>query len=57
MKQYGGLEDLLKKSAGAYKYYMSLPDDVQAMLDERGQGVCSELELRNMADNMIHFDR
>lgn len=56
MEHFKNLNDLLEKSPDAYKYYSSLPYDVQQMIDESKHGICTVNELRNCVDNYIGTD-
>lgn len=53
----GGLNDLLSKSASAKEYFMSLPDYVQGMIQQRSGHVQSEDELHRYAENLLAGDK
>lgn len=52
MEHYKDLNDMLTKSAQAYKFYSDLPYDVQQMIDESKHGIYTENDLRNYVENI-----
>ena len=52
MEHYKDLNDMLEKSACAYKFYTDLPYDVQQMVDESKFGICTENDLRSCVENI-----
>jgi len=53
----GGLQDLLGSSDSAKSYFLSLPDYVQGMIQQRSQSILSEDELRRYAENLLEGDK
>lgn len=53
MQHYRDLNDLLEKCPIAYKYYSSLPYDVQEMLNDAKPNICNENDLIDYIDNYI----
>ena len=56
MKSYKNFSDLLEKSPNAYKYYSSLSYDVQEMLNDASQNICTENDLINYVENQMIID-
>ncbi|WP_312645706.1 hypothetical protein [Hydrogenoanaerobacterium sp.] len=53
----GGLNDLLSQSASAKEYFMSLPDYIQGMIQQRTGNIQSEDELHRYAENLLAGDK
>ena len=48
-----GLGELLSRSESAKSYFLSLPDYVQGMLQQRSDSVHTEQELRRSAETLL----
>lgn len=57
MDKYNGLNDLLSQNSHAKAYFMSLPDYVQGMIQQRVDRVDSEDTLRRYAENLMQGDK
>ena len=57
MDKYNGLNDLLSQNPHANAYFMSLPDYVQGMIQQRVDRVDSEDTLRRYAENLMQGDK
>lgn len=52
-----GLQGLLSESASAKEYFLSLPEYVQGMIQQRSTSIQSEDELRRYAENLLEGDK
>ncbi len=52
-----GLNDLLSRNAQAKSYFMSLPDYVQGMIQQRNDRITSEDTLHRYAENLLAGDK
>jgi len=52
-----GLSEMLNQNGSAKAYFMSLPDYVQGMLQQRAQNIHTEDELRRYAENILQGDK
>jgi len=52
-----GLNDLLSQSNNAKSYFMSLPDYVQGMIQQRSDNVHNMDELQRYAENILQGDK
>ncbi len=55
--RYHGLTDLLSKNSQAKAYYMSLPDYVQGMLQQRNDNIQTADILHRYAENLMAGDK
>ena len=55
--RYHGLTDLLSKNSPAKAYYMSLPDYVQGMLQQRNDNIQTADILHRYAENLMAGDK
>lgn len=51
------LNDLLAESSSAKSYFMSLPDYIQGMIQQRSDNVHNVDELRRYAENLLQGDK
>jgi len=52
-----GLSEMLAKNGSAKEYFLSLPDYVQGMLQQRSGSIHSEDELHRYAENLLQGDK
>ncbi len=52
-----GLNHLLSSNLSAKEYFMSLPDYVQGMIQQRSDNVHTYSELQRYADNLLSGDK
>lgn len=55
-KRVASLFDLLENNHRAKEYFMSLPDYVQGMIQQRSNNVHTEKELHTYANNLLAGD-
>lgn len=53
----GGLGELLSADVRAKEYFMSLPDYVQGMIQQRADNVQTCAQLENYAENLLAGDK
>ena len=54
---YSGLTELISQDAQARAYFMSLPDYVQGMIQQRADNVQTCAQLENYAENLLAGDK
>ena len=54
---YSGLTELISQDAQARAYYMSLPDYVQVMIQQRNDNVRTADTLHRYAENLLEGDK
>ncbi len=57
MEKYSGLNALLSQNSQAKAYFLSLPDYVQGMIQQRTDRIDSEDTLRRYAENLLAGDK
>ncbi len=57
MEHYAGLNDLLSQNRQAKDYFLSLPDYIQGMIQQRTDRIHSEDTLRRYAENLLAGDK
>jgi len=56
-EKFNGLSDLISQNSRAKAYFMSLPDYVQGMIQQRNDNVQSEDTLHRYAENLMQGDK
>lgn len=56
MRKYENLGDLLQKNPAAKKFFASLPEYVRESIEERGNNIRYDRDLRGYAEKLLRGD-